>query len=172
MQTNRKLNTVECRYKAVQYNRISQKALQQLRQNIHRISYSQKLLHMSPWGVCCEDFGEKWQSYNGTGHHNSSLGTTLQWRHNVCSAFCSCRNQREHQSSASLAFVRGIHRWPVNSPRKRPVTRKMFPFDDVIMSKKLPGATIHAVLGCPNTKMKITISFNTLMYYCNWSALV
>ena len=42
--------------------------------------------------------------------------------------------QRQHQSSASLAFVRGIHRWPVNSPHKWPVTRKMFPFDDVIMT--------------------------------------
>ena len=45
----------------------------------------------------------------------------------------SCANQRKHQSSASLAFVRGIHRGPVNSPHKWPVTRKMFPFDDVIM---------------------------------------
>ena len=42
-------------------------------------------------------------------------------------------DQRKHQSSVSLAFVRGIHRWPVNSPHKGPVTRKMFPFDDVIM---------------------------------------
>ena len=42
-------------------------------------------------------------------------------------------DQRKHQSSASLAFVRGIHRWPVNSPHKGPVTRNMFPFDDVIM---------------------------------------
>ena len=42
-------------------------------------------------------------------------------------------DQRNHQSSASLAFVRGIHRWPVNSPHKGPVTRKMFPFHDVIM---------------------------------------
>ena len=33
-------------------------------------------------------------------------------------------DQRKHQSSASLAFVRGIHRSPVNSPHKRPVTRK------------------------------------------------
>ena len=41
--------------------------------------------------------------------------------------------QRKHQSSASLAFVWGIHRGPVNSPHKWPVTRKMFPFDDVIM---------------------------------------
>ena len=29
--------------------------------------------------------------------------------------------------------MRGIHRSPVNSPYKRPVTRKMFPFDDIIM---------------------------------------
>ena len=40
---------------------------------------------------------------------------------------------RKHQNSASLAFVRGIHREPVNSPHKWPVTRKTFPFDDVIM---------------------------------------
>ena len=43
--------------------------------------------------------------------------------------------QRKHQSSASLAFVRGIHRGPVNSPDKRTVSRKMFPFDDVIMNE-------------------------------------
>ena len=42
-------------------------------------------------------------------------------------------DERKHQSSALLAFVQGIHRWPVNSPHKWPVTWKMFPFDDVIM---------------------------------------
>ena len=47
-------------------------------------------------------------------------------------------NQRKHQSSASLAFVRGIHRTPVNSPYKGQVTRKMFQFDDVIMKKIIP----------------------------------
>ena len=51
----------------------------------------------------------------------------------VYSTVYSGADQRKHQSSASLAFVRGIHRWPVNSPHKWPVTRKMFPFDDVIM---------------------------------------
>ena len=51
----------------------------------------------------------------------------------VYSSIHSSADQRRHQSSASLAFVRGIHRWPVNSPYKWPVTRKMFPFDDVIM---------------------------------------
>ena len=51
----------------------------------------------------------------------------------VYSTIYSGIDQRKHQGSASLAFVQGIHRWPVNSPHKRPVTRKMFPFDDVIM---------------------------------------
>ena len=45
-------------------------------------------------------------------------------------------DQRKHQRSASLAFVWGIHRSPVNSPYKRPIMRKMFPFDDVIMVKE------------------------------------
>ena len=49
-------------------------------------------------------------------------------------------DQRKHQSSPSLVFVRGIHRWPVNSPHKGPVTRKMFPFDDVIMVMVCMGA--------------------------------
>ena len=45
----------------------------------------------------------------------------------------SAADQRKYQSSVSLAFMRGIHRWPVNSPHKGPVARKMFPFDGVIM---------------------------------------
>ena len=53
----------------------------------------------------------------------------------VYSSVYSDADQRKHQSSASLAFVRRIHRSPVNSPHKWPVTRKMFPFDDVIMFK-------------------------------------
>ena len=69
----------------------------------------------------------------------------LRWRHNEHNSVSnhqphdcllnrlSDADQRKHQSSASLAFVRGIHRGPVNSPHKWPVTRKMFPFDDVIM---------------------------------------
>ena len=51
----------------------------------------------------------------------------------VYSTVYSGTDQRKHQSSATLAFVRGINRWPVNSPHKWPVTRKRFPFDDVIM---------------------------------------
>ena len=51
----------------------------------------------------------------------------------VYSTICSGADQWKHRSSASLAFVREIHRWPVNSLQKGPVTRKMFPFDDVII---------------------------------------
>ena len=47
--------------------------------------------------------------------------------------FIRAQIRKKHQSPASLAFVRGIHWGPVNSPHKWPVTRKMFPFDDVIM---------------------------------------
>ena len=65
-----------------------------------------------------------------------------QWRHNERDGVSNHRRldcllnrlfrQRKHQSFASLAFVRGIHRWPMNSPHKGPTTRKMFPWD-VIM---------------------------------------
>ena len=51
----------------------------------------------------------------------------------VYSTVYSGADQRKYQSSASLAFVRGIHRLPVNSPLKGPVTWRMFPFDDVIV---------------------------------------
>ena len=69
----------------------------------------------------------------------------LQWRHNEhhgvsnhrrfdCSFNHLCRRRsKERQTSASLAFERGIHRWPVNSPHKGPVTLKMLPFDDFIV---------------------------------------
>ena len=51
----------------------------------------------------------------------------------VYSTVYSGADQRKHQSSASLAFVRGINRWLMNSLHKGPVTRKMFPFHDAIM---------------------------------------
>ena len=51
----------------------------------------------------------------------------------VCSTVCSGADLRKHQSFASLALVRGIHRRPVDFPHKGSVTRKIFLFDDVIM---------------------------------------
>ena len=57
----------------------------------------------------------------------------------VYSFVYSDADQRKYQSSMSLAFVWGIDRGPVNSPHKWPVTRKMFPFDDVIMYSMYVG---------------------------------
>ena len=65
----------------------------------------------------------------------------------VYSTIYSGEDQRKHQSSASLAFVQGIHRWPVNSRHKWTVTRKMLPFDDVIMpfgTWLLTGSSSHS----------------------------
>ena len=85
-----------------------------------------------------------WHS-NVTTWMGEDASWSLQWGHNerdgvsnyephVCLLDCLFRRRsRKHQSPAPLVFVRGIHRWPVNSPHKGPVTRKMFPFDDFIM---------------------------------------
>ena len=64
---------------------------------------------------------------------------SLQWRYNehngvsdhqphecFYSTVYSGSDLRKHQSTASLAFVRGTQRWPVNSPHKGLVTCKMF----------------------------------------------
>ena len=70
-------------------------------------------------------------------HYNDiimgAIGSQITSLTIIYSIVYSDADQRKRQSSASLAFVRGIHRGPVNSPHKWPVTRKMFPFDDVIM---------------------------------------
>ena len=44
----------------------------------------------------------------------------------VCSTVCSSADQRKHQSSESLAFVRGTHRWSIDFHHKGAVTRKCF----------------------------------------------
>ena len=108
--------------------------------------------------VCCPRVGTRLSAASAIIQINAKTGIfphsnfketdvnhSLRWRHNgrygisnhhlaiVYSTVYSGADHRKHQSSASLAFVRRIHRWPVNSPHKWPVTRKMFPFDDVIM---------------------------------------
>ena len=71
------------------------------------------------------------------GHYNDVIMGTIASQITsltiVYSTVYSDADQGKHQSSASLAFVRGIHRGPVNSQHKWPVTRKMFLFNDVIM---------------------------------------
>ena len=84
----------------------------------------------------------------------------------VYSTVCSDANKRKYQSSASLAFVRGIHRWPVNSPHKWPVTREMFPFDDVIMLILL-GQVVYIIDFCV-TKLTDDILLNLRTRNCHY----
>ena len=88
----------------------------------------------------CDCFSKaysRWQ--HETSHYNDIIMGAMASQNTsftiVYSAVYSGEDQRKYQSSESLAFVRGIHRWPMNSPPIGPVTRTMFPFDDVIMRK-------------------------------------
>ena len=72
----------------------------------------------------------------------------------VYSTVYSDANQRKHQSSSSLVFVRGNHRGPLNSPHKWPVTRKMFPFDDVIMNSVDTSCAPQRLHSAEQTKSK------------------
>ena len=90
----------------------------------------------------------------------------------VYSTVYSDADQRKHQSSASLAFVREIQRWPVNSPHKGPVPRKMFPFDDVIMETFMASHTLCRinhwalslveVMACPTAIPEAMITYHPL----------
>ena len=98
--------------------------------------------------ICCKSRGQPCRLVLCTklpGHVHTFIDIALLWRHNdrdgvsnhqphlVFSTVYTGADQIKHQSSASLAFVWEIHRSPVNSPHKWPVTQKMFPFDDVTM---------------------------------------
>ena len=73
------------------------------------------------------------------------------------------RSSKKTSNSASLAFVRGMHRSPVNFPHKRPVTRKMFPFDDAMMCYKklhLKIGSLDWIKSCSDTKMSLWRRFH------------
>ena len=89
----------------------------------------------------------------------------------VYSTVYSGADQRKHQSSASLAFVRGIHRRPVNSPHKGPVTRKMFPFDDVIMWQCHNNSGIFWYWGSQHMEAKTGDIFGSLFVNGNYCAV-
>ena len=65
--------------------------------------------------------------------HNDHAGVSNHQPHGCLLNRLFRRKSKKTSKLASLAFVREIHRGPVNFPHKWPVTRKMFPFDDVIM---------------------------------------
>ena len=96
-------------------------------------------VYLYPQVLICLQLGEKKHHCDVIMGPIASQITSLKI---VYSTVYSDADQRKHQSSASRAFVRGIHRGPVNSPHKWPVTRKMFPFDDVI---KIMIVIIHYI---------------------------
>ena len=77
----------------------------------------------------------------------STIASQITGVSSVYSTVCSGTDRRKHQSSASLVFVRGIHRWPVNSPHKGPVRRKLFPFNDVIIKVMSKIHRVHTTTG-------------------------
>ena len=99
----------------------------------------------------------------------SSMASQITSLTIIYSTVYSGPDQRKHQSSASLAFVRGIHRVPVNSPHKWPVTRKMFPFDDVIMIAKICtyGTNMNCISSKPQTfHVRSYLSGHTWPFLC------
>ena len=92
---------------------------------------------ISAWVRPAKKIDTSAETYPAITHYNDvtmgSIASQITSLTIVYSAVYSGADQRKHQSSASQAIVRGIHRGPVNSPHKWPVTCKMFPFDDVIM---------------------------------------
>ena len=66
-------------------------------------------------------------------HYNDVIMCTIASQITSLTIVYSDADKKNIKSSASLGFVRGIHRGPVNSPHKWPVTRNMLPFYDVIM---------------------------------------
>ena len=95
----------------------------------------------------------------------------------VYSTGYSGAEQWKHQSSASLAFVGGIHRWQMNSTHIGTVTQAMFPFDDVIMSSMFNNflflipykpVTIIRKQSTAKKPWKITLIWKWVLHCASW----
>ena len=91
-------------------------------------------------------------------HHNGRDGVSDHQPHDCLLKRLFRRRSKKHQSSASLAFVWGIHRWPMNSPHKGSVTRKMFPFNYVILKYRF----LHLCLFQCRVQIPINVIFHLL----------
>ena len=112
----------------------------------------------------------------------------IQWRHNRCDGVsnhqphdCLLNRLFRRRSKKTSKFrisgvCRGIHPWPMNSSHKGPVTRKMFPFDDVIMVFQEETNWGVAVILQTYTVWNISLwlwiyssKINLLLYRIGWS---
>ena len=76
---------------------------------------------------------EFYKTYHSSDVMMSTMASEIAGILIICSTVGSGADQRKHQSSGSLAYMKGIQQWPVASPHKGPIISKMFPFDDVII---------------------------------------
>ena len=109
--------------------------------------------------ICANRFGLYCVRYQDNDVIMSAMASQITSLTIVYSTVYSGADQRKHQSSASLAFVRGIHRWPLNSSHKWSVTQNVFPFDEVIMirhpiclfSFRVTSLGLGHLYGCPSS---------------------
>ena len=117
-------------YRGIVYNVLFPK---ETLEALHDYNYKPDDIILTTYPKCGE-----WKEYLGAIHYSdvimSAIVSLIASVLTVYSAVCSGADQRKHQSSVLLAFVRGIQWWAVNSPRKGSVARKMFPFNDIIMT--------------------------------------
>ena len=110
---------------------------------------------LAPWTLLSGKFSMKY--YNDA--IMSAVASQITDVPMVCTTVCSGTDQRKHQSSASLAFVRGIHRWSVNSAHKGPVTRKSLHL--ITSSWKLSFVVhfLHLTHHCSSNLNQLLLSF-------------
>ena len=113
------------------------------------------------WAICFGPGVSGWPGVQSTSVRTKPIDL-LQWRlnehdgasnrHLDCLLNCLLRrrSERKYQSFMPLASVRGVHRWPVDSPPKGPATRKMFPFGDVVVHLMSPNS-IRTIYRCTTT---------------------
>ena len=108
----------------------------------------------------------------------------LRWRYNGCDKNVSNHQSHDcllnrlfgHRSKKTIklritGLCAGIHRSPVSSPHKGPVTRKMFPFDDVIMPSHIFKKTMLSVKPI-NTTLRFTVWHHTCASSKEWGTAV
>ena len=78
--------------------------------------------------------------------HNGRDGVSNHQPHHCLLSYLFRRRSKKTSKLRVMAFLREIHQWPVNSPHKGPVTRKKFPFDDVIIHMTTVVLNLHIVV--------------------------
>ena len=99
--------------------------------------------------------------------HNGRDGVSNRQPHHCLLNRLFRRRSKKYQCSTPLAFVWGIHRSPVNSPHIWPVTRKMCPFDDVIMwLQMMPADQRERMKSCHSCWYFDIFAFNISLDTC------